>query len=151
MVLPALRRRERAIPAQWHPFSEFEDLYDRMGRLLESSFAEPAEASMWTPLADVSETEEAYIVEAEVPGIAKDDIDIQVSGNEIAITGRTEQQEEEGKRAHRRGRRYGRFEYRAMLPGDISADKVSAALHNGVLTVTIPKSEKVKPRRIAIS
>ncbi|MEY9212056.1 Hsp20/alpha crystallin family protein [Thermobifida halotolerans] len=153
MALPVTRRRERLIPTQWNPFPEFEELYDRMGRLLESTLGEPAASGtmMWTPLADVSEGEDSYIVEVEVPGLAKDDIDIQVSGNELVISGETRQQEREGVRTHRRMRRYGQFEYRTLLPGDIDPEGVQARLDNGVLTVTAPKSDQGKPRRVAIS
>lgn len=153
MALPVTRRRERMIPTQWNPFSEFEELYDRMGRLLEGAFGEPSTTGtmMWTPLADVFESEDSYIVEVEVPGLAKDDIDIQVSGSELVISGRIEQPEKEGVRTHRRMRRHGEFEYRTLLPGDINAEAVQARLDNGVLTVTAPKSDQGKPRRVAIS
>lgn len=149
MMLPTVRR-QRAIPAQWTPFSEFEELYDRMGRLLESTIGETSQLEAWTPLADVSETEDSYIVEAEVPGMRKDDIDIQMSGSELVIAGEIRQEERGDKRAHRRTRRYGRFEYRTALPGDMDAEQVSASLDNGVLTITVPKSDRAKPRRISI-
>ncbi|KUP97170.1 Hsp20/alpha crystallin family protein [Thermobifida cellulosilytica] len=150
MALP-VTRRERLIPAQWGAFPEFEELYDRMGRLLETAFGEPAAASsLWTPLADVSEDDDSFIVEAEVPGMTKDAIDIQVSGNELIISGHAEQEEKEGVRAHRRTRRYGRFEYRTRLPGEINAEGVQARLDKGVLTVIAPKSTKAKPRHVAI-
>ena len=150
MVLPAIRRRH-TVPAQWNPFTEFEDLYDRMGRLLESTFGETTGSGMWTPLADVSETDDSYIAEVEVPGMSKDDIDIQMSGNELVVSGETRKEEEEGKREHRRTRRYGRFEYRTVLPSDVDAENVAAKLEHGILTITIPKSTQAKPRRITIS
>ena len=81
MALPVTRRRERLIPTQWGAFPEFEELYDRMGRLLESAFGEPIiSPTTWTPFADLLEDDKSYIVEAEVPGMSKDDINIQVSG-----------------------------------------------------------------------
>jgi HSP20 family protein len=151
MALPMTRRRERLIPAQWSAFPEFEELYDRMGRLLETAFGEPAATPMaWTPLADVSEDDTSYIVEVEVPGMSKDDIDIQVNGNEMIISGHVEKEEKEGVRAHRRMRRYGQFEYRTLLPGDIETEGVRAKLDNGVLTVTAPKSAEDQPRRVSI-
>ncbi|WP_258862707.1 Hsp20/alpha crystallin family protein [Marinitenerispora sediminis] len=104
MVLPV--RRGRAVPAQWTPFSEFEELYDRMGRLLDVTFGEGVRGDVWTPLADVSETEEGYVVEAEVPGMSRDDIDIRLDGNELIISGETreagEPQEHRGRRVRQR-------------------------------------------------
>ncbi|RCV52263.1 Hsp20/alpha crystallin family protein [Marinitenerispora sediminis] len=153
MVLPV--RRGRAVPAQWTPFSEFEELYDRMGRLLDVTFGEGVRGDVWTPLADVSETEEGYVVEAEVPGMSRDDIDIRLDGNELIISGETreagEPQEHRGRRVRQRTRRYGRFEYRTTLPSDIDADRVDARLDNGVLTVSIARSDRARPRQIAIS
>ena len=97
MALPVTRRRERLIPTQWGAFPEFEELYDRMGRLLESAFGEPIiSPTTWTPFADLLEDDKSYIVEAEVPGMSKDDINIQVSGNELIISGKVEEQEKEG-------------------------------------------------------
>jgi HSP20 family protein len=151
MALPVTRRRERLIPTQWGAFPEFEELYDRMGRLLESAFGEPIiSPTTWTPFADLLEDDKSYIVEAEVPGMSKDDINIQVSGNELIISGKVEEQEKEGVRAHRRMRRYGEFEYRTVLPGEIDAEGVRAKLDNGVLTVTAPKSAHERPRHVAI-
>lgn len=151
MALPVTRRRERLIPTQWSAFPEFEELYNRMERLLESAVGEPIISPVaWTPFADLLEDEQSYIVEAELPGMSKDDINIQVNGNELVISGNVEEEEKEGVRAHRRRRRYGEFEYRTMLPGKIDAEGVRAKLDNGVLTVTAPKSAHDRPRKVAI-
>ncbi|MFC7326835.1 Hsp20/alpha crystallin family protein [Marinactinospora rubrisoli] len=152
MVLPV--RRTRAVPAQWTPFSEFEDLYDRMGRLLDVAFGESARPDVWTPFADVSENEDGYVVEAEVPGLRKDDIDIRLDGNELIISGEVRESGEQAEKARRlrhSTRRYGRFEYRTMLPHDIDPERVSARLDNGVLSVSVARSERAKPRQISIT
>ena len=151
-MLPAIHRR-RAIPVQWTPYSDFEELYDHMGRLMGSTMTEPSQLDVWTPLADVTETTDSYKVEIEIPGLRKDDIEIHMSGSELTVTGESrkeEKAEEKGKRLHHRTRRHGRVEYRTLLPSDILPDRVSANLKHGVLHLTIPKSDQNQSRRIAI-
>jgi HSP20 family protein len=133
------------------PNQEFEDIYDRMGRLMGLAMGEPAAAAQamaWTPAADVSETEDSYVIELELPGVSKDNIDIQMMDRELIVTGELTQTERG--RLRRRTRRLGRFEYRVALPGDVNAEQVSANLSEGVLTVTVPKAEAAKPRHVAI-
>jgi HSP20 family protein len=141
-------------PARWDPFAEFEDLYQRMGQLLGGAFGGgwPPPVQGWAPPADLSETDEAYLAEVELPGVARDDISVELAGQELVISGEFTDTGKEG-RALRRGRRSGRFEYRVLLPGqaDPDPDKVTAALADGVLTVTVPKAEAGKPRRIQIT
>src|SRR2546429_77952 len=106
----------------------------------------------WAPHADLSETDQAYVAEVELPGVAKDDISVELAGQELIISGELRAS---GSGTHgrglRRGRRSGRFEYRVLLPGHAEADKVTAALADGVLTVTVPKSEADKPHRIPVT
>lgn len=138
--------------ARWDPFTEFEDLYQQMGQLMNSAlggFWQNGGPS-WAPLADVTETGDAYVAEIELPGVSKDDINVELTGAELAITGDYRAAEREG-RALRRGRRGGHFEYRVLLPGQAEADKITASLADGVLTVTVPKAEADKPHRIAIT
>ncbi|WP_155059491.1 Hsp20/alpha crystallin family protein [Streptomyces blattellae] len=156
MTLP-VRRRPGSLPER--PFSgfgwgepvaaEFDELFERMNRLLEGAATAPA-ALAWSPAADMRETDNAYVIEAELPGIKRDDIDIEMSERELRITGEYQERAREGtvRRSTRRG---GRFEYRALLPADLSPDEVSATLHDGVLTVTVPKAQATKPRHIEIT
>jgi HSP20 family protein len=156
-LLPARRGGSLTRPGsqaegRWDPFAEFEDLYTQMGRLMDSAFGgmwQPL-AQAWAPLADLSETDDAYVAQVELPGVRKDDIDIEVTGQELAITGEYKDTGGQG-RALRRGRRTGRFEYRVTLPGGADPDKITAQLADGVLTVTVPKTETDKPRRIEIT
>jgi HSP20 family protein len=135
----------------WDPFREFEDLRGQMGRLMDSVFGRvDGETSAWSPLGDVSETADAYLVELDVPGVRREDIDVEMMGNELVITGELKEKERDG-RFHHRTRRFGRFGYRTTLPRQVDADKIEATMDNGVLTVRIPKSESVKPRRIEIT
>ena len=136
-----------------NPTREFEVIYDRMGQLMNLAFGlNPVDGAdgAWAPLADISETDNTYKVELDVPGIHKDQIDIQLQDRELVVTGEVPESEQEG-RAHRRSRRTGRFEFRTYLPGEVKADAVTARLSDGVLTVTVPKSEAAKPRKIEIT
>ncbi len=141
-------------PARWDPFVESGDLYQRMGQLLGGAFGGgwPPPVQGWAPPADLSETDEAYLAEVELPGVARDDISVELAGQELVISGEFTDTGKEG-RALRRGRRSGRFEYRVLLPGqaDPDPDKITAALADGVLTVTVPKSEAGRPRRIQVT
>ena len=154
--LPA-RRSARNITLV-NPSREFEDIYDRMGQLMSMAFGDLAftpalaAAAAWTPLADISETDDAYLVEVELPGVKKDQVNVDVNDRELVITGEiAEPQEEEGRRRRRRGRRTGRFEFRTTLPADIDPQGVNASLSDGILTVRVPKSEAAKPRHVEIS
>ncbi|HWN61767.1 MAG TPA: Hsp20/alpha crystallin family protein [Streptosporangiaceae bacterium] len=140
-----------------NPSREFEDIYDRMGQLMNLAFGlMPADLGdmPWSPLADLSETDDAYVVKADLPGVNKDQVDIQLQDRELVISGEiTEPEDSSGRggRRHRGTRRAGRFEFRTYLPGEVNADAVTARLSDGVLTVTVPKSEAAKPRKIEIT
>ena len=158
-LLPARRSGSLTRPGsqaegRWDPFAEFEDLYQRMGQLMTSAFGDLWQplAQAWAPMADLSETDDAYVAEVELPGVNKEDISIEVTGQDLAITG---EYKDTGTGAEGqalvRGRRTGRFEYRVTLPGGADPDKITASLADGVLTVTVPKAETEKPRRIEIT
>jgi len=138
-----------------NPSREFEDIYDRMGQLMNFAFGlTPAVlADMpWVPHADLSETDDAYVVKAELPGVNKDQVNLQLQDRELVISGEVPEPESgNGSRRHRSSRRTGRFELRTYLPGDVNADAVTAQLSDGILTVTVPKSEAAKPRKIEIT
>jgi HSP20 family protein len=173
MALPVLRSRptggsvaqstpaESTAVSRWDPVREFTDLQESFGRLMESvfgptsAFAAPAGPGLqalqaWRPLADLSETDSAYLVEVEVPGLKRDDVAIELSGNELVIHGEYQQKEKVGVLRHRT-RRSGQFEYRAVLPAGAETEKATASLSDGVLTVNVPKTETAKPRRIEIT
>lgn len=152
MTLPAVRSSGPL--ARWDPFREFEDLYTQMGRLMDTAFGRVGNGGSavrtWAPAADVSETEDAYLVEVDLPGVKREDITVDLVGTELAITGELKEKERQGW-FRQRTRRTGQFAYRVTLPQDTDADKITAALDAGVLTVRVPKTEAAKPRRIAIS
>src|SRR5260221_585360 len=103
----------------------------------------------WSPMADFRETDDAYLINAELPGLHNDHVNGQGKDHRLGNTGEI-REDRNGSRRHRSSRRMGRFEYRTYLPGDIKPDQVSAKLHDGILTVTVPKSEAAKPRPIEV-
>jgi HSP20 family protein len=120
---------------RWDPFREFETLYRN---------------TVWAPLADVTETDSAYVLELDVPGVQREDVTVDLTGTSLSITGELKERETEGV-SHRRARRTGKFAYRVTLPRNLDGDNVEAKLVDGVLTVSVPKSEAAKPRRIEIT
>ncbi len=147
MTLP-VRTPSRSV-ATWDPFRELAELSERMNRLWETGFGTTA-LDRWAPLADVEETEDAWSVEIDLPGVTREDIDIQLNDRELTVSGEVKEKERAGI-LRRRTRRVGQFHYAVTLPGDVDADNVTASLNEGVLTVRVPKAQQAKPRRIAIS
>ena len=156
MSLPVLRRSRGgdSAPASWRvqegPWAEFSELYEQMGKLLSDAFTGlDRAAGGWRPAADVEETDDAYLVELELPGVKQDDISVELSGGELAVTGEVKERQRVGL-LRSRTRRIGRFDYRLSLPTDIEEDQVSASMSNGVLTVRAAKTAKARPRKIPI-
>jgi HSP20 family protein len=150
-LLPA-RQGGRTMTTRTFPFHEVEDVYDRMGQLLNNVFGDLSRGIddlAWSPQADIAETDDAYVLSIDVPGVRKDQIDVQVHERDIVVTGEVTRREDG--RWFRRGRPAGRFDFRATMPGDVSPDKVSAELSDGVLTVRVPKAETAKPRKVEIT
>jgi HSP20 family protein len=129
---------------------DFGDLYREMDRVMRSTLAGDADKALWVPSADVSETDDAYEVEIELPGVRREDVDVELNGNELVVTGELKEREREGL-LRRHTRRVGEFEYRVILPGDLREHGVEASLANGVLTVRVPKAEHAKPTRIKVT
>jgi HSP20 family protein len=137
-------------PMGWDPSRELEELQQRMQQLVESTLPTIAEAAPWAPPVDIEETEDAWVVEAELPGVDRKDINIEMNDGEVAITGDVKERERKGV-LRRRTRRVGRFEFRVTLPGDVDPDNVEANVKDGVLSVRIPKPERARPHRVEIS
>ena len=135
------------------PFGELERMRQNMERLFEEARApyQPTQAGVF-PLTNLSEDKDNYYIRAELPGVKGDELDIQVTGNNLAISGeRKIAAEEEGAKYHRREREAGSFSRMIGLPGEVDTDKVDANLKNGILTVVVPKAEIAKPKQISVS
>jgi HSP20 family protein len=141
---------------RWEPFRELISLREAMDRLFEESFIHPRAGWLapWgaeTLAVDMYETDQDVVIKTSVPGVKPEDIDITITGDTLTIKGETKA-EEKVERANyiRRERRYGAFSRSLTLPTTIVAEKAKAEFENGVLTLTLPKSEEVKPKTIKV-
>lgn len=105
--------------------------------------------SGFTPSADVEEVDDAYLVEIDLAGVKRDDIDITTSGNRLTVTGERKEKERVGI-LRRRDRTVGEFRYDVELPAEFDAEQVTAGYEDGVLSIRLPKTEADQPRRIPI-
>jgi HSP20 family protein len=103
----------------------------------------------WAPPVDIVETDDAWVVEAELPGVDPDDVSVEVRDSELSISGEIKERERAGI-LRRRTRRVGAFDFQVTLPGQADTEHVEATLRDGVLTVRVPKPEQARPRRIEV-
>jgi HSP20 family protein len=137
------------------PMQDLEQLTERMRRFLDETFGGfpwpsfPDGRAGWSPPVDIEETDDAYVVEAELPSVKREDVNVELVGNQLEITGEIREREHKGT-LRRKTRRTGRFAYRVTLPSKADGDNIDASLADGVLTVRIPKVEQDERRRIEI-
>ena len=140
---------------RFDPLQELDEIQARLGRLFpvrprtpeagEGLFAD------WLPATDVHETEKEYVIKADLPEVAKEDVKVNLQEGVLTIEGeRRREKEEKGKRFHKIEREYGRFVRRFALPTEVDAEKVHAEFKDGVLNVHLPKSEKATPKSIEV-
>ncbi|GAB3853419.1 Hsp20/alpha crystallin family protein [Dactylosporangium cerinum] len=137
---------------RWDPRREVDELNSRFGQLIQSLISGEAGiggSAGWSPPVDVEETEDAYVVDVDLPNVNPEDVNLEMRGEELRISGAFEERRRGGV-VRRQGRQTGEFEYMIDLPSDIDSDQVQAAYSNGVLTVTVPKARNAQPRRIEI-
>ena len=141
---------------RWDPFEDLEHLQQQLAQVFPSWPRRPAWPQTGTamdsesaPVADVEETNDAFVVEIELAGVKKQDVKIELSGRRLTGTGERKERQREGT-LRRRTRTVGRFRYEMVLPVDVDAKKVEASLNEGVLTIRIPKAA-AEPKHINIS
>ncbi len=145
----------------WDPFKEMEremqELTNRFSRMLSSSPArsigarESVAVADWAPSVDISETDEEYLIKAEIPEVDKKDVRVTVQDGLLSIQGeRRQEREEKGKRFHRVERSYGTFLRTFDLPDGVDEDKLRAEFKEGMLLVHLPKTEKARPKAIEV-
>jgi HSP20 family protein len=143
---------------RWDPFRDMVSLRDAMNRLFEESFVAPLGTQVFrregaeAPAMDVYETDNELVVESSLPGVKPEEVDISVTGNTLTIKAETKKEEEKDEKGkyYCRERRYGLFQRSVSLPVEVDANKAEAVFDNGVLKLTLPKTEAQKPRKIAI-
>ncbi len=136
--------------AQGRPFHDFENLYAERDRLAQSVFGGKTGQGAWSPAADIVETDSAYAIEIELPGVRREDVDVHLNGNELVVIGEVKERKREGLFRHRT-RRGGEFELRVTLPGHLREADAEASLAYGVLKVYVPKAENTKTNRISVT
>lgn len=139
-------------------FDPFQNLR-RLNSLLDDAFANwPAQpdengalTASWAPVCDVFEDKDSVKIVAEIPGVKPEDVRISIENQVLTIRGEKKQAAEETtERVHRYERSYGLFERSFALPNLVDADKIEAKYDNGILTITLPKAERARPREISV-
>jgi HSP20 family protein len=138
---------------RWEPAREMMTLREAMDHLFDDAFTRPLSlAGNWSaPAIDMYQTDNEIVVKAALPGIKADEVQINVTGDTLTVKGEVKQEEEKKEKAyHIREQRWGAFERSILLPTEVIADKAKADFENGILTVTLPKAEDVKPKTITV-
>lgn len=134
------------------PFEQLTHLRDEVNRLFEPLSGASQGFNSWSPAVDLYEDKNSIIVKAELPGMKKEDIEVSLHEGALTISGerKTEKELREGE-MFRSERFYGRFQRSVLLPTPVNAENVNASYSEGILTVTLPKSEEAKPRQIEVN
>ncbi|MGB7874479.1 MAG: Hsp20/alpha crystallin family protein [Anaerolineales bacterium] len=138
---------------RWEPMREMMSLRDAMDRLFDDAFTRPISVSgvSGMPAIDMYQTNDDVVVKATLPGLKAEEVDITVTGETLTLRGEFKHEDEQKETSyHIREQRYGSFERSILLPTDVKADKAVADFENGVLTITMPIAEEVKPKSIMI-
>ena len=142
---------------RWEPVRELSSLQNEMNRLFTTFFDTPtsgngdAPVRRWIPAMDLVETDEHFVLKADLPGLGEGDVSIEVEDNVLTVSGERKAEHEDKREGYMRVERsYGAFRRSLTLPEGIDPEAVTASFDNGVLEVRIPKPEERKPRRVAI-
>jgi HSP20 family protein len=142
---------------RWRPFRDMVSIQDEMNKLFDDFLGRPLmrtewSEGVWNPSVDISETKDNVIIKAEMPGLNKEDVKISMQDNMLTLTGEKKQEKEEKEtNYHRIERSYGAFSRSFSLPTSVKSDKIRATYKDGILSITLPKTEEVKPKEIPIS
>jgi HSP20 family protein len=140
----------------WAGFGRLSSLRDELDRLFESPWAELSRTSQllsgWTPALDVHEDKDNFVVHAELPGMKREEIEVSLHDGMLSISGerKLDKQYEEAE-VYRTERFFGKFQRTVTLPAPVAADKVKAQYQDGILTITLPKTEAAKPKQIEVN
>lgn len=139
---------------RWEPVREMMTLREAMDRLFDDAFTRPInlrDGGWSAPAVDMYQTDDEVVVKVALPGFRADDVQINVTGDVLSLRGEMKHEEENKERAwHIREHRWSSFERSIALPTEVTADKAVADFENGVLTITLPKAEEVKPKTISV-
>jgi HSP20 family protein len=156
MTQQMVRRDGGEVGTRWgDPFAEFHRLNQEFNRLAQNVFGQwptwPTVAwqGFYTPLADIEELEDHYLVEVELPGIRKEDVSVEVQGRRFVVEAEHRERERKGD-FRTKTRTTGRLHYEAVLPSEIDESTISAELNDGILAVRLPKAETARKKKVEI-
>ena len=137
---------------EWDPFAPVAGLSRLMGEVFGASpFGVAVDEGRWSPMVDVYEKDDAFVVKAEIPGVKAEEIELSVLGDVLTIQGeRKHEAEAETGKTHRVERAYGAFSRQILLPASVDGGAIRATYKNGVLEVNLPKKAEAKPREVKI-
>jgi len=142
---------------RWEPFEGLNRLHSRINELFDENVGRTrslpsATAGVWLPPVDILESKEAYLIRAELPGMKKEDVILEVNDGTLTVSGeRKAESLSNGVDYHRTERVHGRFSRSFYLPQTVKQDGIKATYRDGILEIHVPKAEEAKPRQIAIS
>ncbi len=140
----------------WDPFAEVADLRNRMDEIFgeffgQTPFAIAATEAVWSPLVDVHETKEGFLLQVELPGVKQEDIQVSMVGDTLTLKGERKRETEVKEDSyHRIERSYGTFQRSIVLPSVLDPNRVKATYREGVLEIQLPKKEEAKPKEIKV-
>ena len=142
---------------RWSPWREMNTLQNRLNHLFADSFFQPSRSDddlslgTWHPVVDMYDEDDRIIISAELPGMEKKDISVDVKDRVLTLSGeRNHDNEVKEENYYRRERAYGKFQRTFSLPADVDSDKIKADFQDGLLKIEVPKPEKQKPKEITI-
>jgi HSP20 family protein len=152
----SLSRWQRPELSTWSGFGRLTNLRDEIDRLFEAPLSQLARTSQilsgWTPALDIFEDADNVYVRAELPGMRKEDIDLSLHNGSLSISGERKSEEKlKDAEVYRGERFFGRFQRTVTLPAPVAVDKIKAKYQDGILTVTLPKTEEAKPKHIDVN
>ena len=141
---------------RWEPLREFSTLQNEMNRLFNTVFETPATGGgtlrRWMPAMDLVETDDQFVLRADLPGLSEDDVAIEFDDGTLTVSGeRKHEFEGESGKTFRSERYFGKFQRSVTLPAMVDSSKISASYKDGILSVTLPKAEEAKPKQIAVN
>jgi HSP20 family protein len=143
---------------RWNPWNELAALRERMNRVFDDSLfrsdhrEDPLAMGTWSPAVDMFEKDDKVVIKAELPGLDKKDVSLDLQNGVLTLKGeRKHENEVEEENFYRREMSYGKFVRSFSLPVDVDADKIKAEFQNGLLTVEVPKPEEHKPKQIKVN
>ena len=139
---------------RWEPVREMMTLREAMDRLFDDAFTRPVnlrDGGLSAPAVDMYQTDDEVVVKVALPGFKADEVQINVTGDVLTLRGELKREEDKKDKAwHIREHRWSSFERSIALPTAVTADRANADFENGILTITLPKAEEVKPRTISV-